>query len=317
MSREDRFGLSAALATPFDAEGRVDLARLAAHARRCLDQGCDSLTLFGTTGEGASLSAAERTAMFDAVVGAGVAPSRLVSAVAETAVGTAILRARDALEAGVRAVLILPPFYFKALSDAGVFDWYAAVFGGLGAAGRDVLLYHIPSITAVPLSIPLVRRLAEAFPGVVRGVKDSGCDWAATEKLLAARGDLEILVGDERDLARAVRSGGAGAISGMANVASARIRRLAVDGIDDPAVSELVDAVVTVPVTPGVKALVAHVGGDAAWARTRAPLEPTPAAQAKMIAAVYDRAIGDAGSDRDRRGAGRTGGAAGAEKGAG
>jgi 4-hydroxy-tetrahydrodipicolinate synthase len=298
MSHEDRFGLSAAVATPFDAEGRVDLARLAAHARRCLERGCDSVTLFGTTGEGASLAAAERTAMFDAVVGGGVAPDRIVCAVAETAVGTAILRARDALEAGVRAVLILPPFYFKAPSDAGVFEWYAAVFGGLGATARDVLLYHIPSITEVPLSISLVRRLADAFPGVVRGVKDSGCDWPATERLLAARGDLEILVGDERDLARAVRNGGAGAISGMANVAPERIRRLAVEGLDDPAVSELVDAVVEVPVTPGVKALVAHVTGDAAWARTRAPLEPTPDAAAKRLAAVYDRVFPEARASR-------------------
>lgn len=294
MSLNERFGLSAALTTPFDAEGRVDLPRLVAHGRRCLARGCDSLTLFGTTGEGASLAAEERVAIFEALIAGGIAPDRLVCGVAETASGTAILRARTALEAGVRAVLILPPFYFKNPSDTGVFDWYATVFGGLGSLGRDVLLYHIPSVTEVPLSLPLVRRLADAFPGVVRGVKDSGCDWPATEKLLAARGDLEILVGDERDLARAVRNGGAGAISGMGNVCPERVRRLAVDGLADPAVDELVDAVVKVPVTPAVKTLVAHITGDAAWARTRAPLEPTPAAAATILAEVHDRVFPDA-----------------------
>jgi 4-hydroxy-tetrahydrodipicolinate synthase len=297
MSGKVRFGLSAALTTPFDTDDRIDLARLVAHARRCLDSGCDSVTAFGTTGEGASLSAEEKSVAFEALLG-GIAPDRLVYAVAETAIGSAILRARSALEAGVRAVLILPPFYFKTPSDTGVFDWYASVFAGLGTAARDVLLYHIPSVTEVPLSLPLVRRLADAFPGVVRGVKDSGCDWPATEKLLAARGDLEILVGDERDLARAVRNGGAGAISGMGNVCPGRIRRLAVDGIDDPAVHELVDAVVTTPVTPAVKALVAHVTGDSTWSRTRAPLEPTPAAVATRLAAVHDRVFPDAGSGR-------------------
>ena len=299
MSRKERFGLSAALTTPFDAEGRVDLDRLVAHGRNLLGRGCDSLTLFGTTGEGASLSAEERMAMFDALIGGGVAPDRLVCGIAETAVGTAVARARSALDAGVRAVLILPPFYFKNPSDTGVFDWYAAVFRGLGAAARDVLLYHIPSVTEVPLSLNLVRRLAAAFPGVVRGVKDSGCDWPATEKLLAARGDLEILVGDERDLARAVRAGGAGAISGMGNVRPERVRRLAVDGVDDQAVNRLVDEVSTLPVTPAVKALVAHVTGDAAWARTRAPLEATPAAAAAMLAALHDRVFPDARTDRE------------------
>ncbi len=293
MTRKDRFGLSAALTTPFDAEGRIDLARLVAHARRCLDRGCDSITLFGTTGEGASIAPEERIAVFDALIAGGVAPKRLVVAVAETAVGTAIARARTALEADVRAVLLLPPFYFKNPSDTGVFDWYAAIFAGLGPTARDVLLYHIPSVTEVPLSLPLVRRLADAFPGVVRGVKDSGCDWPATEKLVAARGELEILVGDERDLARAVRAGGAGAISGMGNVCPERIRRLAVDGIDDPAVADLVDAVVKVPVTPAVKALVAHVTGDAGWARTRAPLEATPAGAAAVLAEVHDRVFPD------------------------
>ncbi|MCE1235930.1 MAG: dihydrodipicolinate synthase family protein [Hyphomicrobiales bacterium] len=294
MSPRERFGLSAAMTTPFDAEDRIDLPRLIDHARWCLANGCDSVTLFGTTGEGASLSGEERAATFEALIAGGVAPDRLVYGVAETAIGNAVVRARAALEAGVRAVLVLPPFYFKNPSDTGLFDWYAAVFRGLGSVGRDVLLYHIPSITAVPLSLPLVRRLADAFPTVVRGVKDSGGDWAATEKLVAARGDLEILVGDERDLARAVRNGGAGAISGMGNVCPGRVRRLAVDGLDDPALSELVEAVIRTPVTPAVKALVAHVSGDAAWMRTRAPLEPTPAATAKALAELHDRLFPEA-----------------------
>ncbi|MDK9698255.1 MAG: dihydrodipicolinate synthase family protein [Siculibacillus sp.] len=298
MSGRDRFGLSAALTTPFDEEGRIDLHRLVGHARRCLDRGCDSVTLFGTTGEGASIAADERVAVFEALIAGGVAPGRLVVGVGETSVGTAVLRARTALEAGVRAVLMLPPFYFKKPSDTGVFDWYAAVFAGLGSAARDVLLYHIPSVTEVPLSLALVRRLADAFPGVVRGVKDSGCDWPATEKLLAARGGLEILVGDERDLGRAVRNGGAGAISGMGNVCPERVRRLAVEGADDPGLNALVDAVLKVPVTPAVKALVAHCTGDASWARTRPPLEPTPAAAATELAGIHDRVFPDARSGR-------------------
>ena len=100
---------------------------------------------------------------------------------------------------------------------------------------RNVYLYHIPSMTGVPLSVDLVGRLKTAFPGVVVGVKDSSGDWANTEKLLAAHRDLQILVGDERQLARAVRQGGAGTICGLANLLPGIVRKAAHEGIDDRA----------------------------------------------------------------------------------
>ena len=289
MSTRTRFGLSAALVTPFRADGRIDLAKMVAHARHCLADGCDSITLFGTTGEGPSIGRDERTAVFAAMLAGGIPTDRIVCGVTETAVPTATELARVALESGCRAVMLTPPFYFKSPSADGVHAWYAAVFAALGPVARDVVLYHIPSATLVPFSLEQILRLAREFPEIVRGVKDSGCDWSFTEKLLAARGHLEILVGDERDLARAVRAGGAGAISGLANVCPRRVRGLAVGGVDDPAVSALVDEVLRLPVTPAVKSLVAHVTGDAEWARTRAPLETTPSDAAAALAAFHDR----------------------------
>ncbi|TIU18106.1 MAG: dihydrodipicolinate synthase family protein, partial [Mesorhizobium sp.] len=90
-----------------------------------------------------------------------------------------------------------------------------------------VLLYNIPSVTMVPLPLSLIGRLSAAFPGVVAGVKDSGGDWSYSEALLRAHGDLVILIGDERHLARSVRQGGQGAISGMANFVTGEIRAMA------------------------------------------------------------------------------------------
>lgn len=289
MSKTARFGLSVALTTPFDPDGRIDLDRMTAQARRCLAGGCDGVTLFGTTGEGASIARGERAEVLAAMGRAGIAPDRIVCGVAETAVAEAAARAGEALDAGCRNVMMPPPFYFRHPSVDGLFEWYAAVFRGLGSRARDVVLYHIPSATEVPLPLELILRLARAFPGVVVGVKDSGGDWAFTEALLEARGALEIMVGDERHLARAVRRGGAGAISGLANVCPGRVRGLAVDGRDDPGVVELVDALVRLPVTPAVKALVAHVVGDEAWRRTRPPLDPTPVAAAAALADLHDR----------------------------
>src|SRR5690606_29950740 len=107
-------------------------------------------------------------------------------------------------------------------------------------APRDVVLYHIPQVTGVPLSSTLVGRLARAFPGVVAGVKDSSGDWASTERLLADHPDLHILVGDERLLARAVRHGGSGAINGFANFCAGAVLPMIERGEDVPGIAELV-----------------------------------------------------------------------------
>lgn len=290
---QGRFGLSVALTTPFDETGAIDIPKMTAHAARCLGDGCDSVTLFGTTGEGASIGHAERAAVLAAMAAAGIPARRIVYGVAETSVAGAVAETAKALAAGCGAILLPPAFYFKGVSEDGVVGWYDAVLTGLGSAGRDVILYHIPAVTAVPLSVSIVRRVADKHPHAVVGVKDSGGEWSFTEPLLAARGSLKIMVGDERDLARAVRLGAEGAISGMANIATGRMQGLANDGRDDAGLVAVVERLLTGPVTPAVKALVAHVTGDAAWRRTRAPLDPTPDAALRPLAALFDAELAE------------------------
>jgi 4-hydroxy-tetrahydrodipicolinate synthase len=154
-------------------------------------------------------------------------------------------------------------------------------------APRGVFVYHLPSVTAVPLSLELIGRLQLAFPGVIAGVKDSGGEWSYTERLLAAHRDLHILVGDERLLARAMRHGASGAINGFSNFCARRLAPL-FEGRDDPKISALVDLVLQFPVTPAIKALVAHVRRDAAYARAAAPLVDLPAPDAKRLVDAYE-----------------------------
>ncbi len=164
-------GLSCALSTPFRHDARVDTTRLADHANWCLAQGCDSITLFGTTGEGAAVGVADRAQSIKALL-AGIAPARLLSGVTACAPDDAAAQARVATDAGLHGLLLTPPWYFRDVSDDGLFAWFARVLEMIGNA-RNVYLYHIPSMTGVPLSVDLVGRLKTAFPGVVVGVKDS------------------------------------------------------------------------------------------------------------------------------------------------
>jgi 4-hydroxy-tetrahydrodipicolinate synthase len=297
MKKQDIFGLSAALITPFRADGAVDLPRLLRHARYVLDEGCDSVTLFGTTGEGFSIGMRERAAMIGALLAGGVEAAKLNAGVTATTVVDAVEQSRLALDFGARGLLLAPPFYFKGPDDEGLFAWFSDVIDGIGADARGIILYHIPGQTAVPLSVALVDRLKRAFPGVVAGVKDSSGEGATAEAFLAAHGELAILVGDERQLAGAMRKGAQGSICGLANLAPGLLRDVIHGRNDNPLVTPLVDLVVSYPVMPAVKALVANIHGDNEYARMRAPLVGLPEKDRAALVNAYE-AILAPGLDR-------------------
>lgn len=286
--RADRFGLSVALSTPFNEDRSIDLARLVGHGRQSLADGCRSLTVFGTTGEGASLGLNERNRALGALVGAGVDPgAQLVVGIAAASVEDAIAQGRAGLMLGCPSFLLAPPFYFKNPGEEGLFDWFAAVLTGLGPKAKNVILYHIPQVTSVGLSVELIGRLKKAFPGQVKGVKDSSGDWNNTEALLKAHGDLHILVGDERLLARAMNLGASGTICGLANIAP-DLMQGPVNGIEEPRISAIIELLLPYAVTAAVKALVGHRRNDpAVWSRMRAPLRSLSEAEClKLFAAV-------------------------------
>ena len=277
------FGISAALVTPFTEGGAIDLPRAAGHAARVIGAGADGVTLFGTTGEGASLGMMDRAALLGAVLGAGVAPARLTVCVAATALDEAVAQAEAALTHGVGRFLLAPPFYFKGVSDDALFDWVTEFLRRLAGASPRVLLYHIPQVTGVPISAALLRRLRDAHGEAILGVKDSAGDWETSERFLR-HPDLAVLIGDERLLPRAAPLGGAGAISGMANLFPARLGRTIRTGAEDPEMRALVDRVVAAPVTPLVKALVGALYDEAGWERVRPPLSPADPALVGALA---------------------------------
>jgi 4-hydroxy-tetrahydrodipicolinate synthase len=283
-----KFGLSAALTSPFSKDGTIDIGMMIDHARRCLGNGCDSITLFGTTGEGCSIGNRERQTILGRFLEAGIDPARIVVGVLVDSADDAADQASQALSAGVRNILLAPPSYFKNVSDDGLFAWFSTVFEKIGASARDVLVYNIPSVTMVTLSVDLVGRLRRAFPAIVTGVKDSSGTWTHTERLLKEHGDLIILIGDERDLAKGVRLGGQGAISGVANFLPQQVRAMAVDGRDDKRIEDLVVELLKFPVTPAVKVLLSHTTGEGIWLDVRAPLVPIGSEDRNRIQGAFD-----------------------------
>jgi 4-hydroxy-tetrahydrodipicolinate synthase len=289
MESTREFGLSCALALPLHDDGSIDYRLLVTHARSCLEAGCSSVTVFGTTGEGASVSLAERAKMVGALLAAGIDPrTEIIGGIASASIGDAIEQIRILQASGVGRILLAPPFYFKGVSEDGLYDWFAWVLERIADSLVGAILYHIPSVTQVPISVDLISRLRAAFPGAIIGVKDSGGDWSFTEALLGAHADLSILIGDERHLAAGVRLGAKGAISGLANLCPDVLLPLIERGIDDSRVTDLVATILKYPVTPAVKALLAHRSGNKRWLKARPPLVRLSGEEVKELGATYD-----------------------------
>jgi 4-hydroxy-tetrahydrodipicolinate synthase len=270
-------GLWCATLTPIDRDGRVDRARLAAHVRALLAQGVDGVAPFGTTGEGPSFSVAERRAGLEGLLASGIGAGRIVAATGSAALSDAVDLTRHALDSGVHRCLVVPPFFFKDVPDDAVFAFFAGLIDGVGDPRLRLYLYHIPQFSGVQVKPAVVARLAEAFPGVVAGVKDSAGDWENTAALLDRAPQLDILVGHEPHLPRLMRRGGAGTICGVANVYPGVVRALLARDVapeDEARIRRFVEVLFRFPFLPAFKAIKAAQVSDDAWRAVRAPWLP-------------------------------------------
>ena len=281
---QTKFGISAALLTPFKDGHAVDSNALISHARRMLRHGVTSVTPFGTTGEGASIGADEKQSCLNELVSAGIPPQRIVLGIFASAAEDAVAQIACARALGVDTFLVSPPFFFKDCSDAGLFDWHMQVISRCDPVAK-VILYNVPQVTGVPLSVGLVARLAAAQPGRIRAIKDSSGDWTNSKALLD-NGSVPVLVGDERQLHKAAAQGAAGSICGFSNLYPSRMVKLFETATEDTELSEEVARVVSEPVVPALKFLMAAQSGNPTWERVRPPLtQLSAAAKEKLLPA--------------------------------
>lgn len=274
-------GVNCAAATPLNADLSPDLGLFVEHCARLIRQGCHGIALLGTTGEANSFSVAERKTILEAAVKGGIAPDQLIPGTGVAAGPETVELTRHALELGVNRVVMLPPFYYKGVSDEGVFAAYARVIEAIGDSRLKIILYHIPQVSAVPLSHALIGRLIAAFPGIVVGIKDSSGDLANMQAIAAAHPGFAVLAGADPLLLPMLKSGGAGCITATSNLIADSLR-VVFDYVDDAAKVEPAQARVNAwrslsnsyVQIPTIKAMIALTTGDPAWVRARPPLLP-------------------------------------------
>lgn len=286
-------GVFSAACTPMRADLMPDHVAFVEHCRHLLANGCDGVAMLGTTGEANSFSGAERKALLESAVTGGIAPDKLLPGTGVTALTETVDLTRHALSMGVTTVVMLPPFYYKGIGDDGLFASYAAIVERVADPRLRVVLYHIPMFSAVPIPIPVIARLREAFPGVFVGLKDSSGDLANMKALVDAFPGFAVLAGADPLLLPLLQAGGAGCITAASNLVSADLAVIYRHHAD-PAQADAVQAahgravamrnrVSQFAQLASIKALLAERTGNPDWATVRPPLLPLTEAERSKL----------------------------------
>src|SRR5210317_2249981 len=283
-------GVIAPLLTPFNDDFSIATDLYVAHARHLLDTGCVALAPFGTTGEALSVGIDERLAAIRALIDGGVDPERMIPGTGLSNIADTARLSRACLDMGCAAVMTLPPFYYKTVTEAALYRYFEQLITAIGPAAR-IFLYHIPPIAIVGIPPTLAARLHSDFPDQIVGIRDSSGDWENTRALLEIDG-LIVYPGSELPLIDALDLGAPGCISATANLNGAAIARL-IDAYfekDTERVRELHRSlkrfrllVQDYAAIPAQKRLLALMTDDERWARVRPPLIEMPEDQGREL----------------------------------
>jgi 4-hydroxy-tetrahydrodipicolinate synthase len=288
-----RKGVWAAALTPLNSDLSVDLDAMVAHHKWLLANGCDGVAVLGTTGEANSFTVGERRAVIDAVATSGMVLDRIMIGTGCCALPDTVELTRAVLDTGCTSVLMLPPFYYKGVSDDGLFAAYDHVIQTIGDSRMEIIVYDFPAMTGLEIGTGLLARLNKAYPDTVIGVKDSSGRWDDMKAVAEAIPGFGTFAGTEQYLLDTLRAGGAGCITATGNVTSHLCQRVYAafvsgDQAAADAAQEEASAVRLMlqahGAVPALKEIMAQHTGDGAWRNMRPPIMPLSEAK---IAALY------------------------------
>ena len=299
-------GVWAAALTPMNQDLSVDHGRLNAHISWLFERGCHGVVLLGTTGEANSLSVSERLELLEHVAASGIQTERCIAGTGSCALPEATLLTRRATELGYRAVLLLPPFYYKQIAQGGLFDFVRRVIADVSLDALRIMLYHIPAMAGVGWSVELIRRLRADYPDQIVAIKDSSGHAASVVGMCRELPDFRVFAGSERLMRACLSAGGAGCVSASANVTSAIVRTVHDEHaalpaerppLDGPGASDHLlpleskmlafrAALEAGPMIPVLKRLMAERTKDASWENVRPPHEKLDRADVRTLEAA-------------------------------
>jgi 4-hydroxy-tetrahydrodipicolinate synthase len=289
-------GLIAPLLTPFNDDLSIATDLYVEHAHRLFNHGCAGIAPFGTTGEALSVGIDERIGAIKDLVDGGIDPARMIPGTGLSNIADTARLSRACLDMGCTAVMTLPPFYFKSVTEDALYLYFAKLIETIGPDAR-IFLYHIPPIAIVGIPPALAARLHSDFPEQIIGIKDSSGDWENTQKLLRIDGMI-VYPGSELPLVEALALGGPGCISATANINAQAIAKVintfssgdtaAAEALHND-VKQLRMLIQDCGPIPAQKRLLALATGDARWANVRPPLTAMSAEAGEELAETLER----------------------------
>lgn len=270
-------GVYAAVLMPFHQNLSCNEQILLQHCLDLIKRGCNGVVLFGTTGEGPSLSLEEKLFILDRIVADGrLDPKKVLLANGSSGILDTVSLAKEGLKKGCAAMLIAPPSFYKNVSDEGVLAFYKDIIQKVSDPNFRVILYHIPQFSGVGISLNTIQALRQEFPETVIGIKESAGDLALTKAILKAFPGFQVFVGYETQIIESVSLGGSGAICGLANLYPEQISSLFSQGkkayCSNPKEIELFfQTLKDLHFISAFKAVMEHRQG-AAWHALRPPL---------------------------------------------
>ena len=278
----DISGVLAATLTPLGIDFSPKLEDVLPLLDFLVNRGCHGVLLLGTTGEGPSFSPTERLSLLKTALD--IRHSHpgfiLLAGTGTPSLDETIQLTRVAFDLNYDGVVVLPPYYFRGVSENGLFEWYSEVIQRSVPKGGFFLGYHIPQITGAPLSLELIKRLKDAFPERFAGIKDSSGDLEYAKSLGNEYGsDLVVFSGNDALFSKALSYSARGCITAMANIASPDLRKVW-DGFQtgniDKETQDRLSKMRSImgqyaPFPPLYKALIARIYGFTHW-EVRPPL---------------------------------------------
>ncbi|MBX3037508.1 MAG: dihydrodipicolinate synthase family protein [Anaerolineales bacterium] len=277
-------GIYAAAVTPIKPNAStIDFESVAKFLHFLNSRGCHGALLFGTTGEGPSFSPKEREAYLRAVrvIRQQIRGFKLLAGTGTPSLSETIELTKLAFELNYDGVVVLPPYYFRKVSDDGLFKWFSEVIDNAVPQNKYLLGYHIPPMTGIGFSLELLEKLKDKYPTQFAGIKDSSHDEAFAVAVGQKFGkDLLVLNGTDTYLHHALKNNAQGAITAPANLISDNLRKvwdLFQEGKDPTEIQNKVNhqrhfLEKYSPIAPVLKGLLNKIHGLPQWS-VRSPLE--------------------------------------------
>jgi Dihydrodipicolinate synthase/N-acetylneuraminate lyase len=218
-------GIYAASLTPFTATYEPEISVLINHVQWLLENGADGVALLGSTGEANSMTLKQRQIIIENSTRK-IPPNKLLIGTGSCSLQDAIKLTKINIDAGVYAVLILPPFYYKPQSEESIIRFYSELVASVNDSRLQIFFYNFPKFTGYNFDHTVILKMKQNFGEISARIKDSSGNWENMLGLVQNVRDLMVFSGTDTFLLKNLLNGGAGCITATANIIAAECQQV-------------------------------------------------------------------------------------------